>query len=82
MSFPHVLVIGKEYSLSSQKLRKLLDENGLPYSFIDLDFHKEYQDLIKFHRILSIPVLFIGDHWIVGYEKSAVLDFIKYAYRE
>lgn len=82
MSYPTIQIIGKEYNTSCILLRKLLSDKKLPFESIYLEFHPEYWDFIKSHRILSIPVLIIGDQWIVGYNEQVISDFIDNTYKE
>ncbi len=82
MNNQSIRVIGKEFSPSTLALKNLLNRMHLPYDFLDLDFHKESWDLMKFYKIKSLPVLFVGDRWIVGFEESAILEFIKIDHKE
>jgi hypothetical protein len=82
MSHPHIQLIGKEYNTSCILLRKLLDDRHLPYESIFLEFQPHYWDFIKFHRILSIPVLIIGEQWMVGYDETLINAFIDQVYKE
>lgn len=80
MSIPKITLIGKEYNTSTRLLKSYLEQAGLPFEYLDLEFFPEHWHTIKFYKILSIPVLFIDEHFIVGYEEQAVRTFVNAYY--
>lgn len=70
------LVIGKAYNRSTQQLMALLDNLNCPYTFSDIDFNLDARNFINSHKILSIPVLIMGEDFIVGFEEKACKTFI------
>lgn len=72
------------YALSTcghcRNTKRLLDEKGVEYDFIDVDLlpkddlNKVLDDVRKLNPSTSFPTIKIGDKIIVGYQEAAILE--------
>lgn len=72
------------YALSTcghcRNAKKLLDEKGIKYNFVDVDLlskdemKKVVEDVRKINPQTSFPTIKIGDQVIMGYQELAILE--------
>jgi glutaredoxin-like protein NrdH len=72
------------YALSTcghcRNAKKLLDEKGVKYDFVDVDLlskdemKKAVEDVRKINPQTSFPTIKIGDQVIMGYQELAILE--------
>ncbi len=65
-----ITVIGKTYSLETQRVLDYLAKNDVMFQFIDLDFETDedvsYWHWLKANKIIAIPVVKCGADFVVG----------------
>jgi len=63
----NVILMGSRHSANTLRLREFLSRNGHPYTFVDLDTDKTYQDLLdRFNIKLSeIPVVICNNSTVL-----------------
>lgn len=76
------LLIGREFSLQTNKLKARLEGEKIQYKFIDIDFDEYWNSWLKEKKIIGIPVLKTGRFFCVGYNKSAIDRLISKAQNE
>ncbi len=69
-------LLGKEFSKKSIKVRKFLDNKGIDYEFVDIDFDEDALNWIKMNKIISLPVLINGKLFVVGDNEEMILKLI------
>lgn len=77
-----LIVIGKTYSIETNKTRALLDLENRPYRYIDLedDPDKAYWlGWVKSNKILSIPVVLLQEThcFVVGHDPEALKKLLE-----
>ena len=74
----------KMYTLSTcghcRNAKRLLDENGVEYDFVDVDLldkdelKKVLEEVAQYNPQRSFPTILIGDKVIVGYRELEILE--------
>lgn len=59
-------LLGKEFSKETIDAKKMLDEMGVEYKFIDIDFDEDAFNWIKMNKIMGLPVIKNGKLFVVG----------------
>lgn len=77
-----IKLIGKEFNPSTIEARRYLEALNIDYTYSDIDFDLESKMWLHFQKIISIPVLIIGNHWIVGYTAHDYEAFFQYLNEE
>jgi hypothetical protein len=73
-------VIGKAYSIETQKILAYAKAQELTVDYIDLEVHPDadyWQLWLKSHKILGIPVILYKNNFAVGYDVDAFLNLKK-----
>jgi glutaredoxin len=69
-----IKVIGKTYSLETQKILDYAKHQELAIDYIDLEIHPDAEKWhlwLKRHKIRGIPVILYNNHFAVGYDLDA-----------
>jgi len=54
-------------------LKSFLDENNIIYEYLDVaDNISAQKEMIEKTNQMGVPVLNIGDEWIIGFDKSKI----------
>jgi glutaredoxin-like protein NrdH len=77
----------KVYALSTcpwcKKTKKLLDDMGVEYSFVDVDLltgddkNQTIADVKKLNPSMSFPTMTINNKTIIGYQETQIKDALK-----
>lgn len=68
------IVIGKAYSIETNKTLAYFKEKDIEVQFIDLELDPEaeyWHDWLKSHKIIYIPVVLHQNYFAVGYDVKA-----------
>jgi glutaredoxin-like protein NrdH len=80
MDQPRVFVYALSTCGHCRNTKKLLDENGVSYDFVDVDLldreelKKVLEDVAKYNPQRSFPTVLIGEKVIVGYREIEILE--------
>lgn len=80
MDQPEVFVYALSTCGHCKNAKRLLDEKGVEYDFVDVDLlpkdelNKVLDDVRKINPNTSFPTIKIGDKVVVGYQENAILE--------
>lgn len=77
-----IKLIGKEFNPATIAARQHLEDLNIAYVYSDIDFDLESKHWLQYHKILSIPVLIVGNQWIVGYTPLDYDTFLQHCNKE
>ncbi len=76
-----VIVIGKAYSLETQRVLDYLKQTNVEFEYVDLEFETDeelsYNLWLKANKIIALPVVKCGDAFVVGDDLTLVARLIK-----
>ncbi len=71
-----IQVIGKEFSSQTRFVRTYLDNKGVSYEYIDIDFDEDIRIWLKMNKVMGLPVVKSGSSFIVGKNIEALEKLI------
>ena len=80
MESPNLFIYALSTCGHCRNAKKLLDENGVKYDFVDVDLlerdelKKILEEVAKVNPQRSFPTILIGDKVIIGYRELEILE--------
>ncbi|AFM22405.1 MAG TPA: glutaredoxin family protein [Acetomicrobium flavidum] len=74
----HVKVYTSPTCPACEKVKEILSEKGIEYQVVDISRDREAaMELVRRTHQLSVPVVQVGDRFVVGFNKERLIDLLE-----
>lgn len=74
----HVKVYTSPTCSACEKVKEILSEKGIEYQVVDISRDREAaMELVRRTHQLSVPVVQVGDRFVVGFNKERLIDLLE-----
>ncbi len=72
-------LIGKEFSLETNKVRETLEKLNVDYQYLDYELYEgdDLKNFVKMNKIKALPILIYGQDFVVTHDESFIRKFLE-----